>query len=129
MSRLIQRIWAGQQRHGHAEERAEQHHGDLGEAAGEGVAQEPADVVVDAPALADGDRHGGQVVVDQHQVGGLPGDLRAAAHRHPDVGPAQRRCVVDPVAGHRHHVPAVLQGGDDVELLRRLGAGEDVRVR
>ena len=120
----------GQQRQGQAERGPGEHHRDLRGAAGQPVEQEPADVVIDAAAFFGGGHHGGQVVVGQYQVGGLAGDLgAAAAHGHADVGAAQRRPVVDAVAGHRDHVPGGLPGGDDGQFLLRGSPGEYPRPR
>src|SRR4051794_824425 len=54
---------------------------------------------------------------------------RSAACRATSVPPpmatpmsAQRRRVVHPVAGHRHDLPLLLEGGHDFELPVRLGA-------
>src|SRR6266700_1311810 len=72
-----------------------------GTASGEYVADELADVVVDSPSRLDGGRDRGKVVVGKHHGGGLPRHVGARApHRHPDVGPAQRRSVVHTVTGH-----------------------------
>ena len=74
------------------------------------VAQEPADVGVDPAAFLDRDPDGGEVVVGEHEVRGLAGHLgAAAAHRDADVGARRAGRVVDPVAGHRDHVAALLQ--------------------
>ena len=61
-------------------------------------------------AQLDGSDDRREAVVEQHDVGGLAGDIGAGgAHRHPDVGRPQRRPVVDPVARHRDDVAAGLQ--------------------
>ena len=106
-------------------ERREDHHGDLGEVAAEDVADELADVVEDDPALAHGADDRGEVVVLQHHVGGVLGDVGAGdPHRHADVGLLERRSVVDAVAGHRHDLALALQRLDDAELV----LGRDARV-
>ena len=47
--------------------------------------------------------NGGEVVVGQHDVGRLLGDVGPGdAHGNADVGRLQGRRVVDAVAGHRH---------------------------
>ncbi len=80
---------------------------ELGDVVGQVVGEEAADVGERGPAVADRGDDRGEVVVEQHQVGGLAGDVgAAAAHRHTDVGLAQRRAVVHPVAGHRDDVAA-----------------------
>ena len=58
----------------------------LGDVVGQVVGEEPADVGERRPALLDGGDDGGEVVVEQHQVGGLAGDVGAAD------GPSRRRC-------------------------------------
>jgi len=50
------------------------------------------------------------------------------AHRHADVGALERGGVVDAVAGHRHHLAARLQRGDQAQLVLGAGAGKDVAV-
>ena len=107
-----------QQRHGHAQERREEHHPDLAGVAGQGVPDELADVVVDPPALAHSGDDGREPVVEQDHVRGLAGDVRAPfAHGDADLGLPQRGGVVDPVAGHRHALAAGLQGAHDPDLL------------
>jgi hypothetical protein len=113
-----------EQGQGQPEQGGQEHDPDLGRAAAETVADEAAQVVVDAPTLADGADDGGEGVVGQDHVGGLLGDLGAGlAHGHPDVGPAQGGGVIHAVAGHGHYLPAGLPGLDDVELLLGGGAG------
>ena len=81
---------------------------------GDRVANEPANIVVDAPALADGRNHRGEVVVEEDHGAGLPRGIGAGdPHRHADVGPLQRRGIVDPIAGHRHQLTLGLQCLDD----------------
>ena len=55
----------------------------------------------DPAALRAGGQQRGEGVVEQHDVGDVPGDGAAAAHRHPDLGRLQRAGVVDAVADHR----------------------------
>ena len=67
---------------------------------------------------------GGEVVVQQHQAGGLAGHVRAApAHGDADVGGLQGRGVVDAVAGHGHDLAVGLEGVDDPQLLLRARRG------
>ena len=73
---------------------------------------------------------GDEVVVEHHQVGGLAGHVRSSsAHRHADVGRAERGRVVHPVAGHRHHLAHRLERLDQPELVEGRHAGEDLRLR
>jgi len=60
--------------------------------------------------------HVERVGTHQDDVGGLDRHVGAGADRDAEVGPRQRRGVVDPVADHRHPAPGALQLGD----LRRL---------
>ena len=55
--------------------------------------------------------------VEQDQPGHRPAGLAARAHGDAEVGVLQRQHVVDPVAGHRDHVPGRLQGPDRGLLL------------
>ena len=65
-----------------------------------------------------------QVVVHERHVGGLDGGVRAVAgHSETDVGPGQRRGVVDAVARHAHLVSPGFQFLDDGELVRREQTG------
>src|SRR5581483_9780737 len=87
---------------------------------------EAADVVEYPPALSDRRDDRAQAVIGEYQVGGLLGDLgAAAAHRDADISGAQCGGVVDPVTGHRDDVAGALPGGHDVELAAGIGAGID----
>ena len=87
------------------------------------------DVVVDAPPLLDGRHDRGEVVVGEHHVGRLAGDVRAAdAHRNPDVSGLHRRGIVDAVAGHRHDMAEALQRPHDSQLLLGRHTRVDHRV-
>ena len=69
-------------------------------------------------ALLDGAHDRREVVVEQHEVGGLARDVGAgAAHGDADVGFVQRRAVVDAVARHRHHMTAPTQRSGDAQLV------------
>ena len=82
---------------------------------------------MDRAALLDGLHDRAEVVVHQHDVGDVAGDVRASrTHRDADIGGAQRRGVVDPVAGHRDHVAAGLERAHDLVLMGRGHAREDV---
>ena len=60
-----------------------------------------------APTLLHRLHDRGEVVVGEHHVGRLLGDIGAGdAHRDADVGRLERRRVVHAVAGHRHHPPS-----------------------
>ena len=89
-----------------------------------------ADVLVSDTAFLDAGDDRGEVVVAEHEVGRLARDIgAAAAHGHADVGAAQRRCVVDAVAGHGDEMPGALGGFDQRELLLRGHPREHASVR
>ena len=93
------------------------------------IVHELLDVVVDAPPLLDGRHDRGEVVVGEHHVGRLAGDVRAAdAHRNPDVSGLHRRGIVDAVAGHRHDMAEALQRPHDSQLLLGRHTRVDHRV-
>ena len=54
------------------------------------------DVVDDAPALGQAVDQGREGVVAEDEVRRLPGDRRAAAHRHGDVRPMEGRASFTP---------------------------------
>ena len=82
-------------------------------------------VVVDAPSGLDRRGYGGEVVVGEDHGGRLAGHVGArAAHRHADVGPAQRGRVVDAVAGHGDDLALGAQRVGDPELGLRRAARE-----
>ena len=108
---------------GHGGEEHEEH---LPGVAGEEIVHELLDVVVDAAAFLDRDHDRGEVVVGEHHVGRLAGDVGAGTpHRDPDVGGFDRRGVVDAVAGHRHHVAERLERLHDPQLVLGRDAGID----
>ena len=100
----------------------------LGDVVGQVVGEEPLDVVERGAALLDRLHDVREVVVEQHEVRRLASDVGPGlAHRDADVGLAQGRRVVHPVAGHRDHLTALLQGARDPELLLGRDAREDER--
>ena len=80
------------EREASAGQRPDDERGELGDVVGEVVGEEAADVGERRAALLDGGDDGGEVVVEQHEVGRLAGDVGArAAHGDADVGlPAAR---------------------------------------
>ena len=95
---------------------------DDGQEEGEDVLHEvegrgPLDVVDDPAALRHHLRQGGEIAVQQHQLGHLASALRAGGHGDAAVGVLQGQNVVDAVAGHGHGVARALQGPDDLALL------------
>ena len=101
----------------------------LGDVVGQVVGQEPADVAVGRAPLGDGRDDGGEVVVQQHQVGGFARHVGAAAsHRHADVGRLEGRAVVHAVAGHRDDVPSRSKRPGDPQLVLRGHPAHDDAV-
>ncbi len=118
-----------QQRQGQAQERRQHHDHDLGRVGGQQVAHEAADVGVDAPPLLDRGDDGREVIVLEDHVRGFLGDVGAGdAHGHADVRLAQRRGIVDAVAGHGTDRTLLPPGIDDAQLLLGVGAGVDADV-
>jgi len=87
------------------------------------------DVVVDPASLLHCPFDGGEVVVGQHDIGGLLGRLGALdAHRDPDICTRDGRRVVDTVAGHRDDFALRLECPHDAQLVLRRGARVDVDI-
>ena len=82
-----------------------------------------------ARASGDPDRLGEAIeAIDRDDdIGGLGRCGRApGAHRHPDVGDRQRRCVVDAVADHHERPTGECPlGADGIDLVGRRPIGED----
>ncbi len=117
-----------QQRDRQPQERCQEHHPDLARIAGHRVLDELANVVEDSAPLAHGVDDRREVVVQQHHLGGLARHVRPLApHRDADVGPLERRRIVDAVAGHRDELAPRLQRLDDANLLFRVHARVDAR--
>ena len=120
------RVTGGQE----VRDRPPEHHDDLPEVPGDCEPDEAAQVVVDDPALLDRGDDRREVVVAQHHVGRLLGDVRAGdAHRDTDVGTLQGRRVVHAVPGHRHDLALRLQRPDDPQLVLGRHPGEHVLVQ
>ena len=108
---------ADRERESPARERPHDERRELGDVVGEVIGEEAADVGEGRAALLDRGDDRGEVVVEQHEVGGLAGDVGARSpHGDADGGLASAGRVVDAVAGH----------GDDVTTtdaaLARSGA-------
>ena len=72
-----------------------------------------------------GDR--GEIVVRQHHLRGLLGDLGAVlAHGGPDIGTLQRRRIIHAVAGHGYHLTIGLHRLDQPQFMLGTGACKDV---
>jgi hypothetical protein len=82
-------------------------------------------VVVELAALLDRAHDRREIVVGEDHPAGVLGNLGAAAHRDPDVGGLDRRRVVDPVSGHRDHVPLLLERVDEQHLVLRCDTADD----
>jgi hypothetical protein len=117
----------GAQGHGADAGEGREHHDEhLAEIAAEGILDEADEVVEDGAAFLDGGDDGGEVVVEQDHLGGLLGDIGAGdAHGHADFRALEGGGVVDAVAGHGDDLAALLQGGDDAQLVFGRDAGID----
>ena len=93
------------------------------------VAERPHQVALDraqgAPREPHGVRRRTQVAADQRQVGRGHRRVGAGPERDAEVGPGQRRGVVDPVADHRDDPALLLQARHLVDLALREHAGHD----
>jgi hypothetical protein len=84
-------------------------------------------IVVNAASFLDRRLDGGKVVVGEHHVGRVLGDLGAGQpHGDADVGLLERRRVVDAITGHCHDLAVGLQCPHQAQLLRRFDARKDV---
>ena len=100
----------------------EEHERDVG---GEQEPDELEDVGVDAAALFDRGGDGGEVVVEEHEVGDLAADVAASlAHGDADVRPFQGGGVVDAVSGHGDDLAVGLEGVDEGEFVLGVDPGE-----
>ena len=82
----------------------------FGDVRGQDIGKELTDIVEHRAAFLDGGDDAREVVIGQDHVGGLASHVGAGhAHGDADIGPLQRRHVVDAVAGHRHDLPLPLQ--------------------
>ena len=82
------------------------------------VGQKPLDVVEGGSPLLDGFHDVGEVVIEQHQVGGFASNIGAGlAHGHPNIGLTKCRRIIDAIAGHRHDGSSSLESASDAELL------------
>ena len=90
------------------------------------VGHEAPHVVEDRAALLNGVDDVGEIVLDEHHVGGFARHVAAAPpHRDADVRLADGRRVVDAVAGGGDHMALGLERAHDAELLVGPQAGED----
>ena len=95
-----------------------EYHQPLTDIGGQGPGDEFNQVVEHRPAFLDGRLDGREVVVGQHHVRCLFRHLGAAhAHGYADVGLLERGCIIDAVAGHRHHMAFGLQRLHQTQLL------------
>jgi len=90
------------------------------------VADKLLGVVEDGAALLDSRDDGGKVVVSEDHVGGFLGDSRARAHGDTNVGLLEGRRIVDAVTSHGADLVHALEHFDELHLVCRLGAGEQV---
>ena len=118
-----------QERQGHAQEGGQEHDPDLAGVGGHGIADKLADIVIDAAPFFHRGDDGGIVIVQEHHVRGLFGNIGASnAHGNADIGALESRSVIDAVAGHGDDVALLLQSLDDLELMLRRDACIDRQV-
>lgn len=89
--------------------------GDVFQRVGEGLAP-----------LLDAGAHHVEIVLQQHEIGRLLGDVDRLIDRDADIGSVQRGSIVDAVAEIADHVAALLQRQHDPLLLVRIDLGENV---
>ena len=117
----VGRLQDGEAQHGGGEDAQ-----DLAQVGAEQELDGLSDVGVDAAALLHRTHNGGEVVVGEHHVGYIFGDVRAGdAHAHADVRRLQSGGIVDAVSGHGGDAARLLPGPDDAGLVLRLDSGID----
>jgi hypothetical protein len=86
----------------------------------ENVDDELTDVVVDNTARLNRGDNRREVIIGEDHGGRLASDIRArSAHHHADVGPSQRRGIVNAIAGHRDDMALAAQFLGDMQLRFR----------
>ena len=105
-------------------ERDDEHREHLGKVGGQEKGDRLFDVEKDVAPLLHRAHHGGKIVVGEHYVGGVFGDVRPRAHRHAHVGGFERRRIVDTVPRHGDDLARALQGAHDLLFM----AGGDPRI-
>ena len=90
------------------------------------VGERPEQVLADdrhrGPRQADRGGDAARVAADERDAGGLDRDVGAGADRDPEVGPGERRGVVDAVADHRDRPAAAWSRS----TIAALSAGQDL---
>jgi hypothetical protein len=76
------------------------------------------------PALDDSVAHDAEIMLKQHEIRRLFGDVRGAVDGDTNVGRVQCGSVVDAVAEKAHDPACVLQGEENALLLLRGDAAE-----
>ena len=87
------------------------------------------DAPVDVAAEVDRAHERGEVVVGEHDLGGLLRDLGAAAHGDADVGLLERGGVVHGVAGHGDDLAGLLHEPGEAHLVLGRDPAEHVQLR
>ena len=115
------------QRDRHTKEHGAEDDQDFADITRQQEVDELADVRIDDPPLLDRRNDAGEVVVGQHHVRRLLGDVGTGdAHGHADVGALQGRRVIDPVASHGYDVAVGFHGIDDARLVLRGNAAANL---
>ena len=67
-----------------------------------------------------------QIALHQSDPGALDGHFRSCSHGDADVGLGERRCIVDPIARHRHDAAFGPELLDDAVFVLRQDIGLDL---
>ena len=93
---------------------------------GEDVGDEFADVFVDCPSLFNGIDDGAEMIIQQHNVGGLTRNIRSrTAHGDANVGHAQGRSIVDSIPCRGYDLAFALQCLNDQHFLAGADSGKN----
>lgn len=119
-------IWTGGEDEGKAGQQRQKRKAGDRQMDGKDIAHRLAQIVVDAPAEADGLHDRAEIFVEQDERRRLARHVgAAAAHGDANVGGLQGRRIVDAVAGHGDDFSRSLEREDDMQFLRRHDAGKD----
>jgi len=93
---------------------------------GEHIANSFANIIIDAPPVADSLHYGGKVVIHKNKIGSFARDLAAAlAHGNADVRVFECWSVVDAVACHGYNLAVLLECFYNAHFMFRNDARED----
>jgi len=99
---------------------------EFGNVVGEVESQEAADILESRAPLLDRSHDGGEVVVEQDEIGRLASDVRTAPSRgDADISLTACRSIVHDVSRHRHDMTTCLECTRDTELILWRDASDD----